>query len=271
MKDWLTVEPDVYRRLNKHYTPGRGGRKIKYIVRHHNAGILTIDDCWEVWQTREASAHYQVEVGGRIGQLVDDADTAWHAANQLRNQESIGIEHANNGGANEDWPISDATIREGAKLAAALCLYYGLGRPQYGVNIKDHRETGQTSCPYHLAYGGKYHQRWMDTAQAFYDELKNGKSTPKQPAQTTGGSSVTMNAVEQVNAHTREFISGYLGPQIEAIQEIWRQLRGPSGNGWPQLGQDSQGRNLTLVDAVASIRQQLVEIERKIDRLKGGK
>lgn len=63
------------------------------------------------------------------------------------------------------------------------------------------------------------------------------------------------------------FISGYLGPQIDALQDVWTQLRGPKGKGWPQLGQDSQGRNLTLVDAVASIRQQLVEIEKKVDRL----
>ncbi len=63
------------------------------------------------------------------------------------------------------------------------------------------------------------------------------------------------------------FIRGFFGPQFDAIQEIWRQLRGPSGNGWEQLGQDSQGRNLTLVDAVASIRHQLVEIEKKVDRL----
>ncbi|OFT64086.1 peptidase M23 [Corynebacterium sp. HMSC05D08] len=68
-----------------------------------------------------------------------------------------------------------------------------------------------------------------------------------------------------------DFLTGYLGPQIDAIQEIWRQLRGPSGNGWPQLGQDSQGRNLTLVDAVASIRHQLAQIQSDLDELKGRK
>ncbi|MDK6808370.1 peptidoglycan recognition family protein [Corynebacterium aurimucosum] len=263
----MNVEPDVYRLLNKHFTPGRGGQQIKYIVRHHNAGILTIDGCWQVWQDRPASAHYQVENSGRIGQLVNDSDTAWHAANQLRNQQSIGIEHANSGGADQDWPISDTVIKQGARLAAALCRYYNLGRPEYGKNIRDHKETGQTSCPYHLAYGGKYHQAWMDEAQRFYDELKAGTATGKTPTKSSGGSSVTMNAVEQVNAHTRAFITGYLSPQIDALQEVWRQLRGPSGNGWSQLGQDSQGRNLTLVDAVASIRHQLVEIEKKVDRL----
>ncbi|MCG7239561.1 N-acetylmuramoyl-L-alanine amidase [Corynebacterium minutissimum] len=264
--DWMNVEPDVYRLINKHYTPGRGGQKIKYIVRHHNAGILTIDGCWQVWQDRPASAHYQVENSGRIGQLVNDSDTAWHAANQLRNQQSIGIEHANSGGADQDWPISDTVIKQGARLAAALCRYYKLGRPEYGKNIRDHKETGSTSCPYHLAYGGKYHQAWMNEAQRFYDEL-TGKTPVKTPKKSTGGN-VTMNAVDQVNAHTRAFITGFFTPQFDAIQEIWRQLRGPSGKGWPQLGQDSEGRNLTLVDAVASIRQQLAQLQADVDELK---
>lgn len=61
------------------------------------------------------------------------------------------------------------------------------------------------------------------------------------------------------------FISGYLGPQIDAIQEIWRQLRGPQGKGWPQLGQNEHGQNLTLVDAVAALRQDVARIEKKLE------
>ncbi|MCG7247451.1 N-acetylmuramoyl-L-alanine amidase [Corynebacterium simulans] len=262
--DWMNIEPDVYRLLNKHFTPGRGGQQIKYIVRHHNAGILTIDGCWQVWQDRPASAHYQVENSGRIGQLVNDSDTAWHAANQLRNQQSIGIEHANCGGADQDWPISDTVIKQGARLAAALCRYYNLGRPVYGQNIRDHKETGSTGCPYHLAYGGKYHQAWMDEAQRFYDEL-TGKTAPQTPAKPTGGNSVGMNTVDLVNAHTRAFISGYLGPQIDALQDVWTQLRGPKGKGWEQLGQNDKGQNLTLVDAIAALRQDVARIEKKLE------
>ena len=73
---------------------------------------------------------------------------------------------------------------------------------------------------------------------------------------------------EEMNKLYRQitaFISGYLGPQIDAIQEIWRQLRGPSGNGWSQLGQNDKGQNLTLVDAVAAIRQDLARIEKKLE------
>ena len=61
------------------------------------------------------------------------------------------------------------------------------------------------------------------------------------------------------------FISGYFGPQFEAIQEIWRQLRGPGGKGWPQLGQNERGQNLTLVDEVAAIRQDIARIEKNLD------
>ena len=265
--DWMNVEPDVYRLINKHYTPGRGGQQIKYIVRHHNAGILTIDGCWEVWQTREASAHYQVENSGRIGQLVNDSDTAWHAANQLRNQQSIGIEHANCGGANQDWPISDTVIKQGARLAAALCRYYNLGRPEYGKNIRDHKETGSTSCPYHLAYGGKYHQAWMNEAQRFYDELTHGGGQKTSTAKPVKKASTPVLTPK----YFTDFLTGYLGPQIDAIQEIWRQLRGPGGKGWEQLGQNEQGQNLTLVDAVAAIRQQLAQIQADVNELKGGK
>ena len=68
-----------------------------------------------------------------------------------------------------------------------------------------------------------------------------------------------------------DWISGFFGPQFEAIQEIWRQLRGPGGKGWPQLGQNEQGQNLTLVDAVAAIRQQLAQIQADVDELKGRK
>jgi hypothetical protein len=40
------------------------------------------------------------------------------------------------------------------------------------------------------------------------------------------------------------------------LREVWEQLRGPGGNGWPQLGQSADGANLTLVDAVAEIKKE---------------
>ncbi|BDE11268.1 MULTISPECIES: hypothetical protein [Mycobacterium] len=42
---------------------------------------------------------------------------------------------------------------------------------------------------------------------------------------------------------------------LTKVREIWDQLRGPGGAGWPQLGQNSQGQNLTPVDAIAEIKK----------------
>lgn len=235
MKSWSNLEPDVYRLMNKHYTPGRNGRSIRYLVRHHTAGVLTTDQVWNVWQSRQASAHYIVEPSGRIGQLVNDWDTAWANGNATANAESITIEHSNSPGP--DYPISDATIEEGAHLAAALCIGYGLGRPQFGVNIRDHREFYGTSCPYHLANGGKYHQRYMQRAQHWFDQMTKKPAPAPAPAPP------------------EDTDMGFTDEDRRIQREIWEQLRGPGGKGWPQLGKNADGQNLTLVDGIAALRR----------------
>ena len=127
--DFQTLEPDLYCLMNKHYTPGRPG-PIKYLVVHHNAGVnLSTADCYRIWQDREASAHYQVEVDGTIGQLVNDWDTAWHAGDSAANSYSIGIEHANTGGAAEGWPISQETINAGAPWLPPYAMPTTWGNP----------------------------------------------------------------------------------------------------------------------------------------------
>lgn len=221
MKNWHTLQPDVVKRLNKNYTQGRAGQRVQMVVIHHNAGNLTIDDCYRTWQTREASAHYQVESTGRIGQLVFDNDTAWHAANDDINRRSIGIEIANCGGATEGWPVSPAAIREAGRLTAAICHYYKLGIPRAGLNVRFHKEFHPTFCPGQLAPGGRHHAALMKEAQDFYHFLQSGKK----------------QEVKQVNYTKRIF------EQLAGYKTNSRDLY----PGWPQLG----GR--TLVDAVATI------------------
>lgn len=45
------------------------------------------------------------------------------------------------------------------------------------------------------------------------------------------------------------------------------QLRGLGDAGWPQLGQNQNGQNLTLVDAVAAIRHDIAALDRKLDQM----
>ncbi|MCH6196886.1 N-acetylmuramoyl-L-alanine amidase [Corynebacterium mastitidis] len=222
MKDWNKLEPDKIRIMNRNFSPGRGGKKITHIVRHHNAGVrLTTEDCWDLWQDREASAHYQVEIDGTIGRLVADGDTAWHANNQAVNQSSIGIEHANTGGGAEDWPISESTIEEGAHLAAALCVYYKLGRPVFGKNIRDHREVSETSCPYHLASGGRYHEKWMQRAVYWYDRMTASGSQHVGGAVLSGVSAAALNDLKIAARGSRD-----------DVRDNRIQLRGPNDQGW---------------------------------------
>ena len=156
---------------NTHYSTGRFGQSISKIVIHHNAGNLTTEGCYYTWQTRPASAHYQVEANGTVGQLVLDSNTAWHAGNWTINTQSIGIEHADYKDGNGQWRMTEATINSGARLVAALCLQYSLGRPQWGVNVVGHNECVSTECPASLAVGGSQHDKYITKAQEWYDKL----------------------------------------------------------------------------------------------------
>lgn len=183
MKDWYQLEPDQVMLMNKHYNQGRGGKKIEFVVIHHNGGINSVKGVWDIWQYRQASAHYQVESNGWIGQLVWDRDTAWHAANLDINQRSIGIEVSNSGGAAAGWPVTDKAVEETAHLIAAICRYYKLGRPQSGTNVRYHREFAGTACPAQLAPGGKYHNTMITRAQYWYDQM-TGAAKEKEVAFT---------------------------------------------------------------------------------------
>ncbi|MSS84766.1 N-acetylmuramoyl-L-alanine amidase [Actinomycetaceae bacterium WB03_NA08] len=184
MKNWNTLEADVDLIMNKHYTAGRGGRRIDKVIIHHNAGNLTIRGCYDVWQNRQASAHYQVQSDGKIGQLVWDRDTAWHAGNWNANTTSIGIEHADI--SSKPWRVSDACLDNGAHLVAAICRYYKLGRPAWGKNVFGHKNFSSTECPASLA--GSQHAAYMARAQYWYDHMTGtnpAKPAPAKPAPST--------------------------------------------------------------------------------------
>lgn len=180
--DWQNLVADESMILTRHYTAGRGGHAIDKVVVHHNDGDLSIADCYRVWQSREASAHYQVTSDGTVGQLVWDRDTAWHAGNWAANQTSIGIEHADCSTA--PYRISDRCLDAGAHLVAAVCRFYGLGRPEWGVNLFGHSDFAPTECPASLAEGGSQHDEYVTRAQAWYDAMGSGSETLEEEDMT---------------------------------------------------------------------------------------
>lgn len=125
-----------------HMTAGRQGQKIDRIVIHHNAS--TADVIPGVWQTRQASAHYQVTPNA-IRQCVDEGNTAWHAGNWAMNLRSIGIEHLNSTGA-PSWQVSPKTIERSAQLVADICNRYDISIDREHI-IKHSEVPRATSCP----------------------------------------------------------------------------------------------------------------------------
>lgn len=143
MADWENVEPDEYKYLGCNYNPGRP-QGIHGITIHHMAGDLDADDCNRVWRNAETSAHYSIDRNGWIVQHVDDGDRAWACGNAYANDTTISIEHANNN--SNPWTVYDAAIESGAHLVAALCKAYGLGRPEWEVNVFPHQYWSSTAC-----------------------------------------------------------------------------------------------------------------------------
>lgn len=174
--DFENLKADVNRIMPTHFTKGRRGRTLQFTVIHYNDGDLSVEDCYNVWQLREASAHYQVTSDGTVGQLVWDADTAWHAGNWDANCKSIGIEHANQGDS-----ITDACLESGAHLLAAIHKFYGLGRPEWGVNVFPHCRFSATDCPGPLKEGTSFHNRYMARAQQWYDAMVGGTEPGDAP------------------------------------------------------------------------------------------
>lgn len=210
MKNWDTLEADVTKIMNVHFSNGREGNKINKIVIHHNAANLSVDQCYAVWQTREASAHYQVQADGTIGQLVWDTNTAWHAGDWNTNLTSIGVEHADI--TTNPWAVSEATLDNGAHLVAALCKYYGLGAPQWGVNVFPHATFNQTACPASLY--GTQRDAYMQRAQYWYAQM-TGTTAPVAPASVPA-----QNASGSIDVLAQRVLKGEFGTGAERQRRL---------------------------------------------------
>ena len=142
------------------FNGGLRQRAIDTIVVHHNA--TTNKDValntWLVSAGNWTSAHYEItdtEIIGAVGENY----VAYHAGGtggadvpkmSDPNGRSIGLEHVNSSGA-PSWGVSDATLRNSARLIADICKRYNL--PINRNTIKLHREVTPTACPGGLDIG----------------------------------------------------------------------------------------------------------------------
>lgn len=87
-------------------------------------------------------------------------------------------------------------------------------------------------------------------------------ATPAAKPATSGG--ITVSEADRII----NFIKGYVAPIGSDVKDVRQQITGgrDAGEypGWAQLGKDSEGRNLTLVDAVAALRRDLDNLRKEI-------
>lgn len=135
----------------ENYSQGRSGRKIEMITIHHMAGILSAEQCGNIFQQvgRNASSHYGIGNDGRIGQYVDEANTAWANTNWDSNCKAVTIETSNCeiGG---DWKVSDTVLNKLIDLIVDIAKRNNLGKLVKGQNLTWHRMYCATSCPRRL-------------------------------------------------------------------------------------------------------------------------
>ena len=116
---------------------GRGGVAIDTIVIHDTEGgwdasVATLQN------DPGKSVQYIVGTDGRVGQLVLEGDTAWHAGNHAVNQRSIGIEHVGYATA----AFTEAEYEASAKLVLHLAAKYGVPKDRAHVIGHDQVPNG---------------------------------------------------------------------------------------------------------------------------------
>ena len=107
------------------YTKGRGGKRVRYVVIHVQDGTQAGSIAWFQNPNSNVSAHYLISMQGDVVQMVDEADSAWHAGNWDVNQTSIGIEHEGQP-SKGPWTPTRPQLQASAELVADICKRYNL-------------------------------------------------------------------------------------------------------------------------------------------------
>ena len=137
------------------------------VTLHHNGGRLSLEGILEVWKVRPASAHFQSDAIGALGQYVRVQEYAWAVGNTLGNQRTISIEMANSTLA-PTWRVADATWQSAARLAGWLFANVVRNRPRPTANnLHVHHFWKSTDCA--GPYIDSIYPRILKEAQTWYD------------------------------------------------------------------------------------------------------
>ena len=143
------------------------------VTLHHNGGKLSHQGILDVWKTRAASAHFDVDSAGAVAQYVRVGEYAWAVGNTVGNESSISIEMCNATLA-PNWTVSDVTWKSAARLAAWLFAHVVGARPS-ATNLHYHHFWSSTDCA--GPYMDTIYTKVLTEAQHQYD-IFTGAATP---------------------------------------------------------------------------------------------
>lgn len=187
--------------------------KKKSVTLHHNGGVrFSHGQILNIWRSRPASAHFDVDAAGDVAQYVEAHEYAWAVGNTLGNEETISIEMANISGA-PHWEVGTATWRSAARLAGWLFAHVIDGTPRPSrSNFFLHHKWSATSCagPFVEAHYGDI----LKAAQDAYDQFHGSKPATPAPTQE--------NVVKSVQRALELDADGRWGPATDHRAKLMR-------------------------------------------------
>jgi hypothetical protein len=226
---------------------------------HHNGGNLTHAGVLSVWKTRPASAHFDVDVHGRVAQYVQVQEYAWAVGNRGGNESSISIEMADKTFA-PHWEVDEVTWQEAARLAGWLFAHVIKDTPTKN-NVHYHHEWSSTECP--GPYMDSIRSQVLAEVQKWYAHFTESETDspssphPTTPAPTKSLSDVARDVIagkygngdtrvanlkkagydpKTVQAEVNRLLSGTTKPARKSINEIAHEvIAGKWGNGMDRV------------------------------------
>lgn len=154
----------VHRRISPNKTSPRN-HKIDTISIHCMAGNMTVERCGDLFAdpSRQASSNYGIDSEGRIGLYVEERDRSWCSSSSANDNRAITIEVANNGGAEQGWPVSSQAMESLIVLLADICKRNGIDQLRWRgdksligqvdkQNMTVHRWFKNKACPGEYLY-----------------------------------------------------------------------------------------------------------------------
>lgn len=228
------------------------------VVAHHTGSNNATAESIAFHPTLGLASQIHLARSGKV--TLCGVGVAWHAgagawpgiAEDDANQVTIGIEAANDGGGSpgkphrSSWP--DAQYEAYTTLVAAILWFLGL-RAERVIGHKEWAGAKQ----------GKWDPGAIDMNVFRADVQRKIDAGPPGAQQPTG-----QQTGEPAMADTD---SGTDFAKIAAdVAEIRNQLRGVADKGWPQLGSNEQGQNLSVVDALASVKADVEAIKASLSK-----